>query len=207
MKKILLIFSIVFSANVYAQNSVKDVDGNTYKTIKIDSIEWMIENLKTTRYNNGDKIVLKDSSTMDETKYRWEVDKHQLYSWFTITDSRGVCPSGWKIPTDKDFKHTIDFLFKDSNIRMALGVNENFIYMENIDLNKSLFSNQLKFVGSKTPNGTSLFKNFYEYFWTSNEDYTGFSWMWYFSKNAISHYNFDQKGGLSVRCVKYNGKF
>ena len=207
MIKISLIFSLVFSVNVYAQNTIKDIDGNVYKTVKIDSIEWMIENLKTTRYSNGDKISVKDSSIMDATKYRWEVDKNQIYSWFTITDSRGVCPSGWRIPSNSDFKHTIDYIFHDTNTRFSNGANHNFIYLENIDLNKSLFSNQLKFVGSKTPNGTSLFKNFYEYFWTSNEDYTGFSWMWYFSKTSVSHYNFDQKGGLSVRCVKYNGKF
>ena len=207
MIKISLIFSLVFSVHLYAQNTIKDIEGNIYKTLKIDTIEWMIENLKTTRYNNGDKILAKDSSTMDATNYRWEVDKQQLYSWHAIIDSRGVCPTGWRIPTDKDFKYTIDFIFKDSNIKFPIGVNNNFIYMENIDITKSLFTNQLSFVGSKTPNGLSLFKNFYEYFWTKNEDYTGFSWIWYFSKNSISHYNFDQKGGLSVRCVKYNDKF
>lgn len=207
MFKILLIFSLAFSVHFYAQNTIKDIDGNVYKTVKIDSIEWMIENLKTTRYNNGDKILVKDSSTMDATKYRWEVDKHQLYSWHVINDSRAVCPTGWRIPSDSDFKHTIDFIFKDSNTRFPVGVNDNFIYMENIDLNKSLFTSGFDFSGSKTSKGILLFKNHYEYFWTSNEDYTGFSWMWYFSKNAISHYNFDQKGVLSVRCVKYNGKF
>ena len=207
MFKILLIFSLVFSVHFYAQNTIKDIEGNIYKTLKIDTIEWMIENLKTTRFNNGDKVLLKDSSTMDAINYRWEVDKHQLYSWHVINDSRGICPTGWRIPSDSDFKHAIDFIFNDTNTRFSDGVNDNFIYLENIDLNKSLFSNQLNFVGSKTPNGLSLFKNFYEYFWTKNEDYTGFSWMWYFSKNSISHYNFDQKGGLSVRCVKYNGKF
>ena len=204
MIKILLIFSLVFSVHFYAQNTIKDIEGNIYKTIKIDSIEWMIENLKTTRYNNGDKIFIKDSLSIDATNYRWEVDKHQLYSWYTINDSRGVCPKGWRIPSDSDFKHTIDFIFKDSNTRFPVGVNDNFIYIENIDLKTSLFTSGFDFPGSKTSKGLLLFKNYYEYFWTSNEDYTGFSWMWYFSKNAISHYNFDQKGGLSVRCVKDN---
>lgn len=204
MIKILLIFLLVFSVHFYAQNTIKDIEGNIYKTLKIDTIEWMIENLKTTRYNNGDKIFIKDSLSIDVRNYRWEVDKHQLYSWYTINDSRGVCPKGWRIPSDSDFKNTIDFIFKDSNTRFPVGVNDNFIYIENIDLKTSLFTSGFDFPGSKTSKGLLLFKNYYEYFWTSNEDYTGFSWMWYFSKNAISHYNFEQKGGLSVRCVKYN---
>jgi uncharacterized protein (TIGR02145 family) len=203
MRKILLIFSLVFSVHLYAQNTIKDIEGNIYKTLKIDTIEWMIENLKTTRFNNGDKILLKDSSTIDVTKYRWEIGKHQLYSWHVLKDERGVCPTGWRIPSDSDFKHTIDFIFNDSNSKLPEGKNTNFIYRENIDLNTSLFTTGLDFSGSKTSNGLLLFKNYYEYFWTISEDYTGFAWMWYFSKDAISHYNFEQKGGLSVRCVKH----
>ena len=203
MRKILLIFSLVFSVHLYAQNTIKDIEGNIYKTLKIDTIEWMIENLKTTRFNNGDKILLKDSSKLDINKNRWEVDSHQLYSWYVLKDERGVCPTGWRIPSDSDFKHTIDFIFNDSNSKLPEGKNTNFIYRENIDLNTSLFTTGLDFSGSKTSKGLLLFKNYYEYFWTISEDYTGFAWMWYFSKDAISHYNFEQKGGLSVRCVKH----
>jgi len=202
MKRIILVLSMLFSIQYFAQNTIKDIEGNTYKTIKIDSIEWMIENLKTTRYNNGDQILLKDSSTNQLTKYRWELNNHQLYSWHVLKDERGVCPTGWRIPTDKEFKKTIDFIFNDSNSKRPEGVNTNYVYKEKVDVNSSLFTSSFDYIGSKTSIGLLLFKNYYDYFWTIDEDYSGYAWMWYFSKDAVLHYNFEEKGGLSVRCVK-----
>ena len=37
-------------------SNVIDIDGNKYKTVKIGSQVWMSENLKTSRYRNGDVI-------------------------------------------------------------------------------------------------------------------------------------------------------
>jgi len=36
--------------------TVTNIDGNIYKTITIGDQVWMADNLRTTRYQNGDKI-------------------------------------------------------------------------------------------------------------------------------------------------------
>jgi len=94
---------------------VMDIDGNIYKTIKIGSQVWMAENLKTTHYASGDEIP-DGTSTGDITgeidpEY-WFVydddlinlsDYGRLYTWYTVTDSRNVCPDGWHVPSDSEW--------------------------------------------------------------------------------------------------------
>lgn len=100
-----------------------DFDRNTYETVKIGEQVWMKENLKTTRYNNGDLIGTTYPDTLDitnetEPKYQWAYNGNEsyvevygrLYTWYAITDSRGVCPSGWHVPTTKEWKTLFDFL-------------------------------------------------------------------------------------------------
>jgi uncharacterized protein (TIGR02145 family) len=87
-------------------DSISDLEGNTYKTIKIGSQTWMAENLKTTRYNNGDSInrplnwsgVKAGAYSIYDDDPANDPDFGKLYNFYTITDPRGLCPTGWKVP-------------------------------------------------------------------------------------------------------------
>jgi uncharacterized protein (TIGR02145 family) len=106
-----------------ASGTVTDIDGNTYDTITIGSQVWMAENLKTTRYCNGDLIGTTIPASLNisgETspKYQWAylgdesnvATYGRLYTWYAVIDSRKVCPIGWHLPSDAEWATLENFL-------------------------------------------------------------------------------------------------
>ena len=102
--------------NISNSTPVTDIDGNEYQTIVIGNQIWMCENLKTTRYRNGDIIqtttpAIKDVSYEYMPKYQWIYNGDEtnlikfgrLYTWYTVTDSRKIAPEGWHVPTVAEF--------------------------------------------------------------------------------------------------------
>lgn len=93
--------------------SVKDTDGNVYKTITIGKQVWMAENLKTTKFNNGRAIPMVTENAAWEKiakpAYCWYnndiVNKDvygALYNWFTVKTGK-LCPAGWHVPSDTEW--------------------------------------------------------------------------------------------------------
>jgi uncharacterized protein (TIGR02145 family) len=95
-------------------NTVKDIDGNVYTTVTIGGKTWMVENLKTTRYSNGDLIANVsdntawvglttgaycnyDNNTANASTYG------RLYNYYAVNDSRALAPKGWHIATDDEW--------------------------------------------------------------------------------------------------------
>ena len=115
-------------------NSVKDIDGNIYRTITIGTQVWMAENLKTTRYRNGDLIGTTTPATLviegeSAPKYQWAYDGNEsnvatygrLYTWYVATDSRNVCPIGWHVPTDAEWTVLTEFTALPGGARLEDG--------------------------------------------------------------------------------------
>lgn len=101
---------------------VEDIDGNVYHTVTIGSQVWMVENLKTTRYRNGDLIgttnpANKDISAETEPKYQWAYGGNEnnvneygrLYTWYAVNDTRKLAPVGWHVATNDDWDALIAF--------------------------------------------------------------------------------------------------
>lgn len=94
--------------------TVTDIDGNEYKTVRISDQIWMTENLKVTHYQNGDSIpnVTDNAKWTNLTTgaycdYKNDINNSmiygRLYNWYTVKDSRNVCPEGWHVPSDTAF--------------------------------------------------------------------------------------------------------
>lgn len=122
-KTILLLVSFAFLSFKNNAQTVSDIDGNIYNTVTIGTQVWMKENLKTTKYNNGDLILTTVPDTLDVSaeatpNYQWAyngADSNvsvygRLYTWYAITDYRGVCPTNWHVPTDDEWEILITFL-------------------------------------------------------------------------------------------------
>jgi uncharacterized protein (TIGR02145 family) len=104
-----------FTITTNATGTVTDIDGNTYKTIRIGNQWWMAENLKVTRYRNGDPITNVTNVT-DWNKltigaysnYNNDINNvttyGRLYNWYAVNDSRNIAPAGWHVPSDSEWK-------------------------------------------------------------------------------------------------------
>lgn len=102
-------------------STVTDIDGNVYGTVIIGLQEWMAENLKVTKYLNNDAIPLVSDGTiwagLISGAYCWHdnliADFNEyggLYNWYAVNDSRGLCPTGWHVPSDAEWSILISYL-------------------------------------------------------------------------------------------------
>lgn len=98
-------------------DTVQDIDGNVYRVVTIGTQKWMGQNLKVTRYRNGDSI------RNGSVGFDWFVNNRKigaytypdknpdndkafgkLYNIAAILDPREVCPAGWHLPSDEEWK-------------------------------------------------------------------------------------------------------
>src|SRR5690554_3004300 len=89
--------------------TVNDADGNVYKTVIIGNREWMAENLRTTKFNDGTEIPNVTSrsawTNLSTPGYCWyENDREKyaqpygaMYNWYAVETGK-LCPEGWKVP-------------------------------------------------------------------------------------------------------------
>jgi len=101
--------------------TVTDIDGNVYHTVKIGTQVWLVENLKTTKYRNGDPIpTITDDDKWQNTKtgaycnYNNDANNSaiygRLYNWYAVNDYRNIAPIGWHVPTITEWITLITYL-------------------------------------------------------------------------------------------------
>jgi uncharacterized protein (TIGR02145 family) len=107
------------------ENKMTDIDGNQYDVIKIGNQLWMKENLKVSKYRNGEAILtgLVNSAWANTNKGAYAIYDNDntnnerygnLYDWYAVNDSRGLCPSGWHIPSESEWSTLISYLGGES---------------------------------------------------------------------------------------------
>ncbi|MBN1892990.1 fibrobacter succinogenes major paralogous domain-containing protein [bacterium] len=200
-------------------NTLTDIDGNVYRTVKIGSQIWMAENLKVTRYRNGDAIrnVTDDSTWTKLTKgarCAFENSENNakiygyLYNWYAVNDYRKIAPPGWHIPKDAEWQTLVDYL---GGADVAGGKMKEAGTTHWISPNAGA-TNECGFSGlpggyRECSNGSFLFLGFNAYLWSATEyiiecDASDRS-MNYFD-SGVHHGNNSKRYGLSVRLLRDN---
>lgn len=190
---------------------VSDADGNEYYTVKIGTQIWMVENLKTTKYRNGDAIpfVISDSDWRNLTTgacciYRDDESKVEqygcLYNWYAVNDNRNIAPEGWHVATDADWTILTNYLGGEEIAGHKLKA------IEAGGNNSSGFNALLG--GNRHWDGPCNYLDLYGYWICAPEG--GIESLWVrsmssstFDGGTVGRFETEHKrSGFSVRCVK-----
>ncbi len=208
------------SSYLYAQGiGVMDIDGNFYPSFIINGQEWMQKNLAVSKYRNGDPIPTGlDDATWSVTTigayaiYNNEIANNtlygKLYNWYAVNDSRGLCPTGWHVPSDTEWNIFIANLGGDEvaggkmkaitgwNSPNTGGTNESG-FTGHAGGERSAYSSYVN-MGNAGDwwSGT----DFFEY----NLNNSTFPWFieLYSYDSVVNVLNLAKNNGLSVRCLK-----
>jgi len=196
--------------------TVKDIDGNTYNTVQIGGQCWTKENLKVSKYRNGYAIPTGlDNATWGSTSsgayaiYNNDNANDaiygKLYNWYAVADNRGLCPTGWHVPTDLEWTTLTSYLGGESVAGGKMkSVGTTYWNSPNTGAtNESGFSALPG--GSRFNNGSfnSIRNN--AVFWSATENDYNSAWICnlnYDNGNVNRNLNFYKRDGWSVRCLK-----
>jgi uncharacterized protein (TIGR02145 family) len=194
-------------------NTVTDIDGNVYNTVKIGTQTWMTENLKTTRYNDGTSIPLVTTNSIwanGETPMMCYYDNDitfkatygALYNWHAV-NTKKLCPKGWHVPTDTEWETLIDFLGGEEVAGSKLKAITDWESCKN-NTNKVGFSALPSGYRSSYSYGTFHYFGFYGGWWSASTNGASFAWYRIVLNGGggVFRYDSSQGDGLSVRCVR-----
>ena len=214
------IFSIALLFGSCANNNnppsgcgtVTDIDGNVYQTVTIGTQCWMMENLKVTKYRNGDPIpnVTDSASWVGLTtgaycNYNNDLSNvityGSLYNLYAVSDSRNIAPVGWHIPVYAELNTLIAYLggiFYAGGKMKETGTSH-WLSPNNAD-NSSGFTG---LPGGRRTNGSYEYIGKYGLWWfiTSDPPYYSHSFvldqsLYLGDSSPMPTY------GISVRCIK-----
>ncbi len=194
-----------------------------YSLVEIGGQCWFAENLATDKYSNGDVIDTDLSNATWQSTFSGAFALYadnpandgvygKLYNWFATIDERGLCPSGWHVPSDCEWMYLEDFLDMPSQELQTLGSrgaiagkvkSSLFWAYSGVEItNSSNFS--LVPGGCKYNSANYGTLNDYGYYWSSSQDIEGYSFL----RRVVNYDNSILRdsnlkiSGYSIRCIK-----
>ena len=193
-------------------SQVQDADGNLYDTVLIGSQCWMAENLNVGIMINGtstqtdnatiEKYCYNDNSGICATDgglYQWD----EMMQYSTTPGVQGICPTGWHLPTDPEWKKleiAFGMTHAEADATLWRGMNQ---------------GTQLKSGGTSgfqallagfrwMTDGSFFYRDTAAFFWSSTESGSSAWFRSLDSSEARVYRNTTSflANGFSVRCVK-----
>jgi len=216
--------SVTITSNYIATT---DADNNNYPTVTIGNQIWMTENLRTTKYRNGDPIneVASGSSWATLNTGAWcsynnsstiLTNYGRLYNFYAVADSRKLCPTGWHVPTDAEWDTLARFLYNtgiNATAAKRLSSTTNWLSSTNTgavgntdyptERNKTGFTAMP--AGYRDNTGAYNGEGNYGQWWSATEcgNIGNDAWarnIWY-DVHYLYRYGTDKENGFSVRCL------
>jgi uncharacterized protein (TIGR02145 family) len=196
-------------------DQVQDVDGNIYNIITIGSQTWMMENLKTTKFNNGADIPLVEDNAAwsglvspGYCSFNNDPDKKNtygaLYNWYAARNCK-LAPKGWHVATDQEWTALTAYLCGESvaggKMKEAGPTHWN---SPNTGATNETGFTALPGAYRSTDGSFGSYLG-YSGFWWSCAEYNGsFAWLRIldFNSAGVTRSADSKAFGLSVRCVR-----
>ncbi|NDD67776.1 hypothetical protein EBZ35_09055, partial [bacterium] len=210
--------------------NITDIDGNIYNTVQIGAQCWTQSNLKVSKYRNGDTIPtgLGNIDWGNTTSGAYAIYNNdpvndglygKLYNWYAVNDSRGLCPTGWHVPSDGEWNVLVKFLDPSADTICGNCISSGiaggkmkstatqptpggWIAPNSDATNSSGFTGLPG--GSRDSGGGFANLGPDGGWWSSSVAGSGFAWsrgLGYYYAGATRYY-FHHRFGFSVRCVK-----
>ncbi len=211
--------------------SVSDCDGmkeiiyddRAYELMEVAGQCWFAENLATDQYSNGDNIQtgLSDKEWKNSKEGAFAINQNKLendekygklYNFYAVVDSRGLCPTGWHVPTDCEWMYLENSFGIPISIQQASNTSR---IIPNYYTSKDSLSwsdNNLDSIFGKLSLTETGFRNIWGNFemshganyWTSSKHEVKYSWQRWINYNSfdISRGRVYEQIGLSVRCIR-----
>lgn len=207
-------------------DQIKDIEANTYNTIRIGNQCWMAENLNIGTMVNGtsnqtDNSIIEKYCYYDNTNncdvygglYQWD----EMMQYSTIESTQGICPIGWHLPSDDEIKileMELGMTQVEADATGYRGTNEGSKMACNAELwNDGALENDPEFAlsgfagipgGIRYPGGAFYNKGDIAYIWTSSVSGSD-AWARYLQNEYTKVRRITDEivnYGFSVRCVR-----
>ena len=169
-----------------------------YPAVQIAGLWWMQENLSLTRYQNGDSI---PDGTADHPAWvqlstgAWAYPDSQaalrrsfglLYNWYAVNDPRGLCPTGWRLPTHDEWTALTNALGGETKAGTVLKASQGWLP-----------------AGFRGSDGTYGGLGAYAYWWSSTASGINGAWGRFVDGTQSGIFMMDgyKRSAFSVRCV------